>query len=161
MPKHRSQKDSAPLRPETDFDLFRQCVDRMEIGVGILDRSGRVTYANDKLAAMLGYAQKDMLGQPIMAFLDPDAAKVMADQLTLQEAEEREPYELTWTRKDGSRVSTIISPRPNFARDGSFIGSFATVVDVTNHKRIEDELSKANEKLVREVADRRHCLLYT
>jgi PAS domain S-box-containing protein len=142
---------------EQDTTLFRLCVERMDVGMGILDTSGKVTFVNERLAAMIGYSQSEILGRPIVSFLDPEAADIVANQLTRQKFENRESYELTWIRKDSSGIATMVSPRPIHDPNGTLKGSFATVVDITEHKRIENELSKTNEKLLREVDERRQA----
>ncbi|MCP4198056.1 MAG: PAS domain S-box protein [Proteobacteria bacterium] len=153
----KKSPDNLTSIPGLDTALFRICVEQMDVGVGMLDTSGIVTFANNRLAAMIGYSPSDILGRPLVSFLDPAAADVVAKQLTRQRFENREPYELTWIRKDGSRIATMVSPRPILDHDGILKGSFATVFDITEHKQIEDKLSKTNDQLVREVDERKQA----
>jgi two-component system sensor histidine kinase UhpB len=56
-------------------------------------------------------------------------------------------YELAWTRKNGEKIVTVVSPNPIFDEKGDFKGSFAVFTDITERKRVEEELRGAHEQL--------------
>src|SRR3989344_5533840 len=56
---------------------------------------------------------------------------------------ERQSYEIEWLRKDGNRISTIIAPSPIFDDKGDFAGSVAVFTDITERKKTEEEVRKA------------------
>jgi PAS domain S-box-containing protein len=51
----------------------------------------------------------------------------------------------------------MVSPKPIYGDDGILKGSFATIVDITKHQRIEDDLNKTNEQLALEVDERKQA----
>ena len=91
--KETGNTESASGIPEQDTTLFRLCVERRDVGMGILDTSGKVPFVNERLAAIIGYSQSEILGRPIVSFLDPEAADIVANQLTRQKFENRESYD--------------------------------------------------------------------
>ena len=58
-------------------------------------------------------------------------------------------YETHLYRKDRSRISALVSASPLTARDGSFEGTLAVVLDISESKRVQRELQKAKEDLHR------------
>jgi DNA-binding NarL/FixJ family response regulator len=61
-------------------------------------------------------------------------------------------YEITFTRKDGQKVPTIVSPRPVFDEKGNFKGSFSVITDITELKRTEQALKEREEELEAQAA---------
>ena len=51
-------------------DLFRRLVETSEEGVWAIDAEGNTTFANRKMAELLGYTVDEMLGKPLRDFLD-------------------------------------------------------------------------------------------
>ncbi|MCP4676408.1 MAG: response regulator [Deltaproteobacteria bacterium] len=128
--------DSCGYLFNTNADLYRMLVEKMNDGIGVTDRAGTMIYVNDRVCEMLDYTPRQMIGRNIAEFLDDENRKILAGQLSPPAAGN---YELTWTRKDGSELPTIISPKHIFNDDGEYRGGFAVVTDITERKRDEAE----------------------
>src|SRR4029077_8631745 len=59
-------------------ERYRQIVETAFEGVWIIDRNNKTTFVNPRMADMLGYAPEEMLGRPVLAFMDPDAKAAFA-----------------------------------------------------------------------------------
>lgn len=125
---------------------FRQLVETMHDAFGIQDETGLITYVNDRTSEMIGYSQDEMLGHPAVDFLDETNRKIFEKQLIKRKKGSRSSYELTWTRKDGSRIPTIMSSTPIVDANGHYKGSFAVITDITNLKQAEDALRESEER---------------
>jgi PAS domain S-box-containing protein len=120
---------------------YRSIVETANEGIWIVDAELRTTYANKKLADILGYSQKEMIGRYEWDFVDDEnkaAIKLILD--------ERRwgidgSYELKFIRKDGSPLWTIINDKPLFNDDGKFIGSLDMLTDITERKETEETLA--------------------
>ena len=55
------------------------------------------------------------------------------------------PYELVWTRKDGSQFPSIVSPKPIFDAQGKFKGSFAIITDITARREAEAAVQRREQ----------------
>src|ERR1700694_4235330 len=86
-------------------ERYRQIVETAFEGVWLIDSSNRTTFLNHRMAEMLGYAPEEMLGKPVLDFMDPDAqAAFAANRAGRQQARQPE-HEFRFRRKDGSAAA--------------------------------------------------------
>lgn len=137
---------------------YRCLVETMNDGLLVRDEQDRITYVNQRLCQMSGYAREEVMGHPLSRFL----GDVDRDLFEAESAKRREgvadPYELTWTGKDGRRISTIMSPRPLFSGDGRYQGSFVVITDITRRKQVEEVLRQSWSELDETVRERTAAL---
>lgn len=127
-------------------EKYRFLVETMNEGFSILDKEGKITYANKKMCEMAGYSREEMIGSHVSRFFDDANMKIVREQLEKRKGIDL-PYEIAWTRKDGQKIHTILSPRPLFDAEGSFQGSFAVATDLTERKRMEEQMKAQQERL--------------
>ncbi len=124
---------------QTSEERHRLLIERMNEGFVATDHDNRVDIVNAKMAEMLGYTREEMRGRYLGNFVSGDARRKLEEQEDRRHHGLAEPYELTWNAKDGRAVYTVISPTSMLDDEGSFVGSFAVVTDVTERKRMEEE----------------------
>lgn len=137
-------------------ERYRSLVETMNEGFGMLDENGLLTYVNDRFCEMFGYSRTELLGNHVADFLLESDRKTLYEQLEKRKKGGAEPYELTWSSKNGLKVSTIISPKPIFDPDGRFKGGFAVITDITERRRMEEERDRAlkeRERVMETVPD--------
>lgn len=121
-------------------ERFRGLFEHAHDGVWTADAGGTITYANRRLAAMLGYDPADLIGRTFSDFVDP------ADRIAARRALERQQlgiaglYEVRCWRKDATELWTIVSAIPLFDDRGATRGTVGVVIDVTDRKRMEEGL---------------------
>ncbi len=129
---------------------YRTLVETMNEGLTVQDENGLITYVNEKFCEMSGYSRDEIIGRSVSDFfnlLDEENQKILKNQIARRIKGERESYELSWTRKDGRKVSAIVSAVPILDSNGQFKGTFAVVTDITPRKRAEKALQKSEEEL--------------
>lgn len=112
-------------------------------GIWIAAPGGRTEFANQRMA--------EILGRPLSDLYELDPEEMLADnealvlRTRLRERWERgdEEYELDYERPDGSRRRLLVAAAPFALADGAFLGSLAMVHDVTEQRRMEEELRRA------------------
>jgi PAS domain S-box-containing protein len=118
---------------------YRTLVETMPDGLDVFDEKGCFTYVNSRFCNILGYESRELLGHHYSEFLDEHNQKKMEIQLSKRRDGIEEPYEIDWTKKDGSNIVALMSPKRITDKEGNFKGSFAVITDITDRKRIEEE----------------------
>ena len=116
----------------------------MAEGIAVEDTEGCFTFVNPAAAAMLGYAPRELLGQHWMAIIPPDQQSIVEAADERRARGEVDRYEVELVRKDGRRLSALVSGSPRF-EEGRFAGTLAVFTDITKRKRSERLLQALNE----------------
>jgi PAS domain S-box-containing protein len=136
--------DEALRESETKY---RQLVELAQEGVWALDTDNLTVYVNPRMAEMLGYAESEIYGKNLSAFLDnPD---INLAQHNLEECKLGNPgqCEFEFTRKGGTRIYASIAASSIQDDTGNNTGTLALVSDITERKKAELSLKESHEKL--------------
>jgi PAS domain S-box-containing protein len=133
---------------------YQSLVETMNDGLIEIDETPALTYVNPRFAEMLGYIAGDLLGRPAIQFMADGARERVQERVAARKAGHSEVYELSWLHCEGHEIHTRISSRPHFAPDGRYTGSTANVTDMTEYKRVEQELADHRRHLEDLVAER-------
>src|SRR5690606_26137234 len=125
---------------------FKQLVDTAQEGIWVLDDRGVGTYVNPRLADLFGYPAGEMLGRPLLDFMDANG-RTEAQPLLERSTTEPVRGDFHFRRRDGGELWTIVALSPIVARDGAPVGSVVMVSDITDRKRAEDRLRQSAERL--------------
>ncbi|MBK8046783.1 MAG: PAS domain S-box protein [Anaerolineales bacterium] len=102
---------------------------------------------NDRLCQMLGYAREELMGLTWAELTHPD--DLNADLALFHQvlAGERNDYELDkrFVRKDGTIIYTTLSVTSARNPDGTVRHILAHLIDISERKRIEEELRRSKE----------------
>ena len=128
-------------------EKYRLLVETMNDGLGIRDEHGRITYVNDRLCQMWGYSEKEIIGRRVGDFLDETSLALFQEQITKRKTGEKGLYEVVVRKKDGENIFSRFSASPIFDEEGKYRGSFAVVTDITQLKRVENELRTRESEL--------------
>src|ERR1700730_822614 len=122
-------------------ERYRQIVETAFEGVWVIDSNNRTTFLNQRMAEMLGYAPEEMLGKPVLDFMDPDAQAAFA--ANREEVQSRQPeHEFRFRKKNGSELWVLLESSPDLDAAGNYRGSLAMVTDVTQRRRAEEALRR-------------------
>jgi len=122
----------------------------------IVDRGGRVAFANSHIEKMFGYAANELLGQNV-ELLIPEAVRQVHVRHRTEYAEAPRTREmgsgldLRGRRKDGSTFPVEISLSPLEEFDGHFV--VAAIRDITERKRVQEALRLSEERFRRLTAE--------
>ncbi|MGQ9647102.1 MAG: PAS domain S-box protein [Thermodesulfobacteriota bacterium] len=134
----RSLKDSE--------EKLRALFERVRHGLFISTKEGKFLDCNQALLDMLGYPSKE-------EFLSIDIARDLyvnpEDRKRFQEKIERDgqvkDLEVEFKRKNGERITVLLTGHPIKNEKGEIVGYQGINLDITERKRIENELRAANE----------------
>lgn len=142
----------------TSEQRYRTLVETMGDGLSEINEHQETTYANEMLCQMWGRTREEIIGRKVEQFLDDENKKILYDQLEKRKKGESRPYEIVWTKKDGTRLHTIMTPTPYFDREGNFKGSFAVITDISRQQKEKNMLEMRVKKRTRELENKTQSL---
>lgn len=120
-------------------ERYRRILEIAQEGIWILDAEDRTTFANRKMAEMLGYTVEEMLGKPPFDFLYAEEQAMIRARLERRRQGLTEQYDSRYRRKDGSDLWVIVNTTPLLDNAGRYLGAMAMMTDITARKRQEAE----------------------
>ena len=144
--RRRAQIQDA-LVEETNFR--RAMENSMPTGMRALDLEGRITYVNAAFCNLVGFGEADLVGRlPPFPYWPPDRIEENL-RLLQQELLGRSPpggIEVRLMRKDGSMFDARMYISPLIDARGQQAGWMTSVTNITEAKRIRDQLSASHER---------------
>ena len=118
----------------------------------IIDEHGKIAIVNGQAEEMFGYQRSEMLGQRIEMLLPERLRRVHVGHRSGYGLDPRlrpmgQGQDLVARRKDGTEFPVEISLSPVKANNGRFVSS--VIRDVTERKRMEDEINAARQAALR------------
>jgi len=140
------QKESRLAVKKTET-LFTQLFHVSPMAIAMLDNEGRVAQVNPGFEKMFGYTFEELKGQELNQTIVPDSLESEGNDLnTLISTQQVVRIETKRKRKDGAMLSVIIYGLPVHFEDKT-IGIFGLYVDITEQKKVEEELKVRNTEL--------------
>ncbi|KQC07161.1 MAG: hypothetical protein APR55_04240 [Methanolinea sp. SDB] len=129
---------------------FRELADLLPQGIYETDLSGCITYANRMALEMTGYSEEDVTrGQNALLVIAPEdrgRASALFQRNLEGEIHHQGTEDFSVLRKDGTTFHVSIFSSPIF-RDGTIAGVRGVLMDITERKRIEEDLVAINQEL--------------
>jgi len=124
-------------------DRYRTIVESSSDGIWTFGPDWRVTFANSRMASMLGLPLDQIVGRPLREFVPPDDRALLDERMSRRERGVNESFDGCLERSDGAIVQVRISTTAHLDADGRFLGALAMVQDVTEERRLQAELNAA------------------
>jgi PAS domain S-box-containing protein len=131
---------------------YRRLLETSLEGVWVIDADGRTTFANPRMAEMLGRSVEELMGRSFLDFMPEDCRAEARSKLERRRSGVREVHRFRLRRADGSDVWTEMATSPLVDEDGRFLGALAMVADRTKSKEAEESLAESMN-LTRSVID--------
>jgi len=148
----RLRREALQRQSEERFRLLVEAI--RDYAICRLDTEGRIVSWNAGAEALHGFRGEEILGRSFSLFHAPDTRWSMQDALQQAVAEGRFEDEGWRVRKDGSRfwAHTVLSP---IRDEADRLWGFAKITrDLTEQKRVEEEIARLNADLERRVRAR-------
>ncbi|MEW6689032.1 MAG: ATP-binding protein [Pseudomonadota bacterium] len=146
--EHRVRERTAEL--EQTSRALEDLYDNAPCGYHSVDAEGRFVRMNATWLAWLGYRREEVVGKLRHPdIMTPQSAELFRTKWfpLFREQGWLKEVEFEYVRKDGSTFPGLISGSSIRDKDGRFVMSRSTVIDITERKRIEAELQALNAQL--------------
>jgi two-component system cell cycle sensor histidine kinase/response regulator CckA len=130
----------------TSEEKYRTIVTTADEGIWTLDAGARITFANERMASMLGYNMEEMIGHTNEDFVDASAREEILHGFERRRQGVRERRDLPLRRKDGTVLWASVASGPLVDPDGRFTGALGLVTDITEKRRLEEARRSTEER---------------
>jgi PAS domain S-box-containing protein len=146
----QQEADLAKQIAQEHSAVFQAVVDSSPTGLLGVNKAGKIGFVNETLVEMFGYDHDELIEKPVEVLVPPSLESEHREYLQSYLASPAaRPMgagrELQGYRKDGTRFSVEIGLRPVVG--GSDLIAIAAVTNITERKRITDELHFRNEEM--------------
>jgi two-component system sensor histidine kinase DctS len=124
--------------------------DSLAVGIRARDLNGRLVYVNKTMADMVGYTPEELMGvlPPMPYWPKDDIVQAMErHRRNMAGRAPREGYESRWQHRDGRTVEVMVFEAPLVDAQGLQIGWMASVLNITERKRLEERERKQAETM--------------
>lgn len=133
---------------DLDETKYKDIIENTSDWIWEVDHEGKYTYSSPQVDKMLGYKNKDIIGNTPFEFMPPYEAnrvsKIFDRYVSLKKPFEN--LENINLHKNGSLVVMETSGTPIFDTDGKFLGYRGIDRDITKRKRAEEKLIESEQK---------------
>lgn len=136
---------------------YRLLVDSVhDYSIFSLDANGYVTSWNSGAQRIKGYTADEIIGRHFSTFYTPEDAEAGMPERVLKTARDAGHFEGEgWrVRKDGTRFWSSILVTPIVDEDGRLVGFSKVTRDITDRKKLMDELQRHADELEVQMAER-------
>lgn len=125
---------------------YRTLFEENRDAILITSREGKVIDANQAASDLFGYSQKEMRGMDInKIYCNPHDRQALVGEVMKHEFVRN--YEVKFRKKDGTEIEVLTTTHVWRAEDGSILGYQGIIHDITERKRMEQELRTSREEL--------------
>lgn len=147
LQKEIAERRKAEEALQQSEKYHRTLIETMNEGLAVVDKDGLITFVNNQFCDITGYSRKELIGYHENVTLDKENRKILRKEWAKRVKGGSSLYEITLTRKDNTKVHTLVSPSPLFDEEGKFIGSFGIFTDITDRKKADEKLLSYQKQL--------------
>jgi PAS domain S-box-containing protein len=153
--KNYSRVDSDEILNQS-AKQYRNILSSIEDGYYEVDIAGDLTFFNDSLCKIYGYASEELMGMSNRRYMTPETLKKTYKifNKVYNTGESTKLFDWEFIKKDGSKIDVEISVSlmKNYKEEA--IGFRGIVRDIGERKHMEAILQKSNSELERRVEER-------
>ena len=132
------------------FAFRRAMGESLVTGIRAIDLEGRIIFVNPAFCRMIGWSEQELLGmRPPFPYWPPEEAEQRRRDLDLTLAGQAPPggIEMRVMHRDGTRFDVRMYLSPLIDSSGRQVGWMASMNDITERKRMEEETLRHQERL--------------
>ena len=128
---------------------YRHLVENLNEGIWVIDKVYNTTFINTKMATMLQYTREELIGKPILKFINRKDKRNFWIYLKQCIMGIRKQYDCRFNCKGGKQIFALIAGSVVVEEHGIYNGLILGIVNISKRKQIERSLVKKNKMLNR------------
>ncbi|GAB4486120.1 MAG: hypothetical protein OHK006_13470 [Thermodesulfovibrionales bacterium] len=143
-----TERKKAEIQIAEHASMIRQIMDTASVGIALVDKNGRFTHANKRMAEMFGCPMDEIIGSDYIDHVHPSEREA-AHRHMRELLSSRIPaveIERHYVRKDGAGFWGYLSCRRFYDVHGNDLGFIGVISDITERRRFEQALKESEEK---------------
>ena len=142
-----SERKNIELKLSLQEEKYRNIIANMNLGLLEVDTNDTIQFANQSFCKLSGYPLDELMGQKAASlFMVKSKKSVIVQKNILRKTGISDMYSVQVKNKSGQKRWWMISGAPQYNDKKEIIGSVGIHLDITEQKRIEEELKKAKNK---------------
>ncbi|MBP0020456.1 MAG: PAS domain S-box protein [Cyanobacteria bacterium SBLK] len=130
------QQWQAEIARKESEERYRCIVETANEGIVLIDLQGRIDFANQRAATMLGYDMGEVMGRSSTDLFGREMQDALRRMQKQRQSLDSEQYDLKLTHRSGKSVWVMISASPLWD-EGEFLGFLGMMTDITQRKKAE------------------------
>jgi PAS domain S-box-containing protein len=126
--------------------LLESLFNNIQEGIGFVDTEENIVFCNPAYARIFEADTSELVGKNLRSFLDDDAFSLILRQTENRRAGRVTTYECPIRTSRGHRKVIRVTGSPRFSETGEYLGTFGAVLDVTEEKRLREELERSEAR---------------
>ena len=122
-------------------ERYRRMIETASEGIWVIDANHETTFVNARMANMLGHTVDEMVGISLLSFMDDEGRTIAEASLARRRQGFVERRDFKFVCKDGTALWAIVSTTPIFDRWGRYAGALCMLTDVTERRRVQEEVA--------------------
>lgn len=143
-----SERKRAEDHLKRQEEKYRNIIANMNLGLLEVDNNQMIRYANQSFCEVSGFEPNELIGKnPAQLFLyGENNMQFLREQIELRKKGVSSVYQLPVKNKRGEIRWWAISGAPNYDDQGNLLGSIGIHLDITDQKKLEEELKLQRAK---------------
>jgi len=128
-------------------EKYRNIIANMNLGLMEVDQEDRIVSVNEIFCDISGYRQDELIGKKALEILlSDDNEQIIEKKTKLRKHGFLDVFQIPIKNRRGEERWWLMSDAPSHDEDGNLIGSIGIHMDISEQKKMENELSIAKQK---------------
>jgi PAS domain S-box-containing protein len=133
---------------EESEERYRSLVENLEMGILMADPKEGITFANPAAERIFGVHKGALVGRNLKEFMSDEEYATVQGQTARRKAGKKDTYEIGIRRTDGELRRFQVTAVPQTDESGNFVGTFGTMLDITESTLLRQRLEEERALLV-------------
>ncbi len=143
------KREQAEIALRSSQEQLRLITDSVPAGIAYVDAERRYRFVNKAYEDRFNRPRETILGKYVWEIIGQDTYNSVKDKIdqVLQGESLMVEFDITYESGNTSYITTIL--RPDFDQSNTVVGYYLIFFDITERRRLEESLKKANDELAR------------